>query len=73
MSRSHRDARGGHKKTLSEVWSKRCPGAVGMDPTREAKRLTHRYERRQELKILDELAPVREACWFLLDDLEAGL
>lgn len=71
MSRDNRDARGGHKKSGDEIWSKRCRDAVGMDSTREAKRITHRHERREARRVLDELAPLRLAGWALLDELEA--
>jgi hypothetical protein len=50
VSHSHKDGRrgGGHRNVQGkEYWSRRCDGQRSMmNPGREAKVLTHRFERR---------------------------
>ena len=56
VSRSRKDGRngGGHKKTR-ELWSRRCPITNMWTPDKEAKIITHRYERRVAKATIEEL------------------
>lgn len=64
MSRSRKDAKGGHTTERKQCWCWLCTHSNGKKA---------RWLEREHRRILNELAPLREAGWFLLDDLERSL